>query len=131
MPSYYSNQKLIYVRKNENVGDDDRYTDGGAYSPGDIIAMTPSTSNSAMLINLEARINQGTDYQTSNFINSDFITLATSTASNDKREVMKAIVDAVNDPAGDVLVVLGDDVTEEYIHPFVSSCGATISDQLT
>ncbi len=130
MASYYSNQKLIYARKNTAIGDDDKFTDSGAYSPNDIVGMVPA-SNTTLLVHLKARINQGTDYQANNYINTDSITLVTTPSSNDKREVMKAIVTAINDPLGEPLIVLGDDTTGEYIHPFVSDTGVTISNEIT
>lgn len=130
MASYYSNQKLIYARKNTAIGDDDKFTDSGAYSPNDIVGMVPA-SNTTLLVHLKARINQGTDYQANNYINTDSIVLVTPASSNDKREIMKAIVTAINDPLGEPLIVLGDDTTEEYIHPFVSGTGVTISNEIT
>lgn len=130
MASYYSNQKLIYARKNTAIGDDDKFTDSGAYSPNDIVGIVPE-ANTTLLVHLKARINQGTDYQTNNYINTDSIILGSSPSSNDKREVMKAIVTAINDPLSEPLIVLGDDTTKEYIHPFVSSTGITINTEIT
>lgn len=130
MATYYSNQKLVYVRKNTAIGDDDKFTDGGAYSPNDIVGFVPE-STTQLLVHLKARINQGTDYQANNYINTDSITLLTSSTSNDKRDVIKAIVTAINDPSGSPLIVLGDDTTGEYIHPFISDTGVSISDQIT
>ena len=130
MATYYSNQKLIYVRKNTAIGDDDKFSDGGAYSPNDIVGIVPE-SNTVLLVHMKAKINQGTDYQANNYINTDYISLVTPASSNDKRDVIKAIVTAINDPLGEPLVVLGDDTTGEYVHPFVSDIGLSISDQIT
>jgi hypothetical protein len=130
MASYFSNQKLIYFRYTSNISSDDHFSDSGSYSPNDILGFLPDSNINRINVRMQPIVNQDTDGQGNNFLNTDAMILVVESAAIDKRDIMEAIVTAINDPASNPLITIGDDVTEEYIHPAITAVERAIRDRI-
>ena len=115
------NKKYLYFRTTDALADDDDTAASGLIPTDSITGMHPTT-DATLRVYFTPKIPFFSDGSDNNYKDNDFIQIEVT--ANKHKEVMKAIVDSINDEFGDPFIIVGDDTTGEYLHADITGIGA-------
>tara|TARA_R100001480_G_scaffold137343_1_gene134419 strand:- start:394 stop:843 length:450 start_codon:yes stop_codon:yes gene_type:complete len=123
-------EKYLYFRTVTNIADDDADGDSVCFPLSSLLGMQPANDGRLALffipiVRISGGVTDGSD-----FTNADSVVLNLNTANNHKQAI-KGLIEAFNkassfgsESSNSDFIVVGDDITGEYIIPEVLTVGA-------